>query len=196
MRVLVACEFTGIVRDAFIARGHDAVSCDLIDSERPGPHYTGDVRDLLDGRFPEHCIWDMVIAFPPCTYLTVAVNRWMDEYLWYREERAKAIAFCGLFFRNTITHVALENPVGVLSTQWAKPTQVIHPWQYGHPERKRTCLWLRGLPKLVPTNIVKVDTTGGRRGDRVSDMPDRLSRAMDRSRTYEGIAQAMATQWG
>lgn len=193
--MLVACEFTGIVRDAFIARGHEAMSCDLIDSERPGPHYKGDVRDLLGGWRPDRS-WDMVIAFPPCTYLTVAANRWMDEYLWYREERQKAIAFCGLFFRNTITHVALENPVGVLSSRWAKPTQIIHPWQFGHPERKRTCLWLRNLPKLQPTNVVPVDTTGGRRGDMVSDMPDRLSRRMDRSRTYEGVAKAMAEQWG
>lgn len=180
------------MRDAFIAKGHNAMSCDLIDSERPGPHYTGDVRDILH----DSKTWDMVIAFPPCTYLTVAANRWMDEYLWYRQERDAAIRFFLMFLRSGYERIAIENPVGVLSTRVARPSQVIHPWQYGHPERKRTCLWLVNLPKLQPTNIVKVDTTGGRRGDRVSDMPDRLSRRMDRSRTYEGVAKAMADQWG
>lgn len=189
--ILVACEFTGVVRDAFIAKGHDAMSCDIIASERPGPHYRGDVRNVLTA-----FKWDMLLAFPPCTYLTVAGNRWQDEYLWYRQEREKALEFVRLLMRSNIPKIALENPVGILSTQFAKPTQVIHPWQFGHAERKRTCLWLQGLPKLTPTNIVKVDTTGGRRGDRISDMPDRLSRKMDRSRTYEGIAKAMADQWG
>lgn len=190
MRVLVACEFTGVVRDAFIARGHDAVSCDLIDSERPGPHYKGNVLELL-GR-----PWDMLIAFPPCTYLTVAGNRWVDEYLWRRKLRDDAIDFFAMLLRAPIARKAVENPVGILSTRFAKPTQVIHPWQYGHPERKRTCLWLVNLPKLEPTNIVPVDERTGRHGDNTSDMPDRLSRVMDRSRTYEGIAQAMAAQWG
>lgn len=198
MRILVACEFTGIVRDAFIDKGHNAISCDLIDSERPGPHYKGDVKDLLPGHRWKMAndAWDMVIAFPPCTFLTVAANRWFDEFLWYREERQRAISFFLMLLRCSVPKIAIENPVGVISTRVARPSQVIHPWQFGHPERKRTCLWLVGLPKLQPTNIVTVDPTGGRRGDRISDMPDRLSRKMDRSRTYEGIAKAMADQWG
>jgi site-specific DNA-cytosine methylase len=183
MRVLVACEFSGIVRDAFRAIGHDALSCDLLPSERPGPHYQGDVRDLLTEP------WDMMIAHPPCTHLCVSGARW------FAEKRAdgrqqEAIDFVFMLAAAPIPHIAIENPVGILSSVWRKPDCIIQPWMFGHGETKATCLWLKGLPPLTPTHIVQ-----GREG-RVWREPPSPERAKIRSRTFPGIAAAMASQWG
>lgn len=182
MRVLVACEYSGIVRDAFLARGHDAMSCDLLPSEAPGPHYQGDVRDVLD--FP----WDMMIAFPPCTDLTVSGARWFPEKRMTGRQQAGAAFFMTLA-KADIPMIAIENPVGIMSTLYRKPDQVIQPWQFGHGETKATCLWLKNLPTLRPTKIVEGRTA------RVHRMPPGPDRWKERSRTFEGIANAMADQW-
>lgn len=182
MRVLVACEFSGIVRDAFIERGHDAVSCDLLPSERPGPHIQGDVTPHLfeDG-------WDLIVAHPPCTYLAVSGARWFKDR---QKEQKDAIGFVALIMLARAERIAIENPVSVISSRIRKPDQIIQPWMFGHAETKATCLWLKGLPKLEPTNIVE-----GRepRVHYASPGPDRWK---ERSRTLPGIAAAMAEQWG
>jgi site-specific DNA-cytosine methylase len=180
-RVLVACEFSGIVRDAFRAVGHDAVSCDLLSSEQPGPHIRGDVLQVLgDG-------WDLMIAHPPCTHLAVSGARWFAEK---RQEQAEALEFVRALLDAPIPRIALENPVSVISSRIRKPDQIIQPWQFGHGEVKATCLWLRNLPPLVPTDIVD-----GREA-RVHRMPPGPDRWRERSRTFPGIARAMADQWG
>lgn len=183
MRVLVACEFSGIVRDAFIARGHDAWSCDLLPSESAaGPHHTGDVRDLINNQY-----WDLLIAHPPCTHLAVSGARWFAAK---RKEQTEALEFVRLLLAAPVPHMVLENPISVISTHIRKPDQIIQPWQFGHGETKATCLWLRNLPPLCPTDIVD-----GReaRVHRAAPSPERWK---ERSRTYPGIAAAMAEQWG
>ena len=180
LRVLVACEFSGVVRDAFRAIGHDAMSCDLLPTETPGPHYCGDVRDVLDDG------WDLMIAHPPCTHLAVSGARWFKDKL---PEQAAAIDFVRLLMDAPIPRIALENPISIVSSRIRKPDQIIPPWQFGHGEVKATCLWLKGLPKLVPTNIVD-----GREA-RVHRMPPGPDRWRERSRTFLGIAAAMAAQW-
>lgn len=197
MRVLVACEYSGIVRDAFVARGHEAISCDLLPTDRPnwtydfrteirtnddtrGSHYKGDVRDLLP------LGWDMMIAFPPCTHLSASGARWWKDKV---VEQAWALDFVRLLLDAPIEKIALENPVGKISSAIRKPDQIIQPWQFGHGETKATCLWLKNLPLLVPTNIVE-----GREA-RVHRMPPSADRWKLRSTTYQGIADAMATQW-
>ena len=181
MRVLVACEFSGIVRDAFAGQGHAALSCDLLPSESRGLHYEGDIKDIIrEG-------WDLMVAHPPCTYLAVSGARWFKVR---RAEQAEALEFVRLLLDAPIQRIALENPVSVISTRIRKPDQIIQPWQFGHPETKATCLWLKNLPLLVPTNIVEG------RASRVWKMGPSPTRAADRSRTYLGIANAMATQWG
>ena len=185
-RVLVACEYSGRVRDAFIRAGHDAWSCDLLPTEQPGPHYQCDVRDLLGvRRIPSG--WDLLIAHPPCTHLAVSGARWFHEK---RAEQAEALAFVRLLLDSPTPRIALENPVSIISTAIRKPDQTIQPWQFGHGETKATCLWLKNLPPLTPTNIVE-----GREA-RVHRMPPSPDRWKERSRTFEGIAQAMADQWG
>ena len=181
MRVLIACEYSGIVRDAFIAIGHDAISCDLLPSERPGPHLQKDICKVLAR---EH--FDMMIAFPPCTHLCVSGARWFKNKV---REQAEALDFVEVLLSAPIEKIALENPVGIISTNIRKPDQIIQPWQFGHGETKATCLWLKNLPKLIPTNIVD-----GREAKvhRMSPGPDRWK---ERSRTYHGIADAMANQW-
>ena len=179
-RILIACEFSGVVRDAFLARGWDALSCDLLPSERPGPHYQGDVRDVLDDG------WDVMIAHPPCTHLAVSGARWFPEK---RQQQAEALAFVRLLLAAPIPRIALENPVSIISSQIRRPDQIIQPWQFGHGEVKATCLWLKGLPPLKPSRIVSG------RLDRIHQTPERKSRWRDRSRTYPGIAAAMAEQW-
>jgi hypothetical protein len=182
MKVLIACEFSGIVRDAFTARGHEAVSCDLLPTESPGLHYQGDVLDILDAG------WDLMIAHPPCTYLAVSGARWFKDR---QEEQRKALEFVGSLMDAPIDLIAIENPVSVISTKIRKPNQIIQPWQFGHGETKKTCLWLLGgLPKLIPTNIVE-----GRKS-RVHREPPSRDRWKNRSRTLQGIADAMAKQWG
>lgn len=183
MRVLVACEFTGTVRDAFIARGHDALSCDLLESETPGPHYRGDVRDLLD--YP----WDLMIAHPPCTHLAVSGARHFSEKKRVGFQHMGVSFFMSLA-KADIPRIAIENPVSVISTLWRRPDQVLQPWMFGHGETKATCLWLKNLPALAATEVV-----GGREA-RVHRMPPSPDRWKKRSATFAGIAQAMASQWG
>lgn len=183
MRVLVACEYSGVVRDAFIARGHEAMSCDLLPTEAPGPHYEGDVRDVLD--FP----WDLMIAHPPCTHLSVSGARhFAAKRLDGRQQ--SAVSFFMMLAKADIPRIAIENPVCIMSSLWRKPDQTIQPWQFGHGETKATCLWLKSLPPLTPTDIVE-----GREA-RVHLMPPSENRWKERSRTFAGIGKAMASQWG
>jgi site-specific DNA-cytosine methylase len=180
MKVLVACEYSGTVRDAFIAAGHNAMSCDLLPTDKDGPHYQGDVRDVLrDG-------WDLMIAHPPCTHLAVSGARWFHLK---QQEQAEALDFVRLLLDAPIPRIALENPVSIISSRIRKPDQVIQPWQFGHGETKATCLWLKGLPKLVPTNVVDG------RENRIHRMPPSKDRWKLRSTTFQGIANAMAKQW-
>jgi len=181
MKVLVACEYSGVVRDAFIEQGHNAISCDLLPSERPGPHYEGDVCDIINNGF------DLMIAHPPCTHLAVSGARWFKDK---QAEQIEALDFVRLLLNAPIDRIALENPVSIISSRIRKPGQIIQPWQFGHGETKATCLWLKNLPKLVPTNIVE-----GREA-KVHRMTPSPNRWKERSRTYQGIADAMAIQWG
>ena len=181
MKVLIGCEFSGRVRDAFLALGHEAISCDLLDTEVAGPHIRDDIRNLL------HYGWDLLIAHPPCTYLCSSGARWWAER---QQEQADAVNFVRQIFSAPIPQIAIENPIGILSTVMKKPNQIIHPWQFGHGETKATCLWLKNLPPLKPTNIVE-----GREA-RIHQMPYSMDRGKKRSITYEGIASAMAMQWG
>ena len=182
MRVLVACEFSAVVRDAFRALGHDAWSCDLLPCEGdPTWHYQADVFGLLGMR------WDIMVAHPPCTHLSVSGARWFKDK---RKEQEQAIAFFMELVNAPIERIAVENPISIMSSKYRKPDQIIQPWMFGHGETKATCLWLKGLPKLTPTNIVD-----GREA-RVHKMPPGPDRWRERSRTYKGVAQAMATQWG
>ena len=181
MRVLIACEYSGTVRDAFIALGHDAISCDLLDTDVPGPHYKGDVYDIL------HDGWDLMIAHPPCTHLAVSGARWFKDK---QVEQAEALDFVRLLLDAPIPKIALENPISIISSRIRKPDQIIQPWQFGHGETKATCLWLKNLPKLQPTNIVDG------REPRIHKLPPSPDRWKIRSKTYDGIAKAMAQQWG
>lgn len=182
MRVLVACEFSGRVRDAFIARGHDAMSCDLLPSEVPGPHYQGDVREVLHG------CWDLMIAHPDCTHLAVSGARHFDGK-WNDGRQAVGTSFFMELARAPIERIAIENPVCIMSSLWRKPDQIVQPWQFGHGETKATCLWLKGLTCLQPTDVVEG------REDRIHKLPPSADRWKIRSRTYQGIADAMAEQW-
>lgn len=181
MRILIGCEYSGVVRDAFLRLGHDAMSCDLLPTESPGPHYQGDIRDVID--YP----WDVAIFHPPCTHLAVSGARWFKDKL---AEQAEALEFVRMLMDAPIERIAIENPISIISSRIRKPDQIIQPWQFGHGETKATCLWLKGLPKLTPTNIVE-----GREA-RVHRMPPGPDRWKERSRTYLGIAEAMAAQWG
>jgi len=181
MRVLVACEYSGVVRDAFIKKGHDAMSCDLLPTDVPGPHYQGDVMEVIGNG------WDLMIRHPPWTRVAVSGARWFKDKL---QEQAEALDFVRMLLAAPIARIALENPVSIISSRIRKPDQIIHPWQFGHGETKATCLWLKGLPKLVPTNIVE-----GREA-RVHRMPPGPDRWKLRSKTYRGIADAMSVQWG
>jgi len=180
MRVLVACEFSGIVRDAFAAKGHDAWSCDLLPTEVPGNHLRENVLAVLDRG------WDLMCCHPPCQHLAVSGARWFKDK---KVEQEDALVFVGALFAAPIHKIALENPVSIISTHFRKPDQIIQPWQFGHGETKATCLWLKNLPKLTPTNIVD-----GREA-RVHKMPPGKNRWRERSRTLKGIAEAMADQW-
>ena len=194
MRVLVACEFSGVVRDAFIARGHHAVSCDLLESERVGPHYQQDVSTLLyDG-------WDMMIAFPPCTYLAKS-----GAHLWKQRMEQIEIArrFFLMLYDAPIPHIAIENPVGWMNSHWRKPDQIIEPYWFGEPWKKQTCLWLRNLPPLIATNRLTgirqswVNSTNNYRNRYGEGWTNGAHRNQkERSRTFQGVAKAMAEQWG
>jgi len=183
MKVLVACEYSGRVRDAFIAKGHDAWSCDLLPTDVPGPHFQCDVADILDND------WDLMIAHPPCTHLAVSGARH------FAAKKAsgvqdEALDFVRMLLNANVPKIALENPISIISSRIRKPDQIIQPWQFGHGETKATCFWLKNLPKLVPTNIVEG------RSDRIHKMPPSPDRWKLRSTTYQGIADAMAAQWG
>ena len=190
MKVLVACEYSGTVRDAFIAQGHDAISCDLLPTDAPGPHYQGDVRDILNDGF------DLMIAHPPCTHLAVSGARWFKDK---QEEQTEALDFVRLLLDAPINKIALENPISIISSRIRKPNQIIQPWQFGHPESKSTCLWLKNLPVLVSTNILPLPESG-RWNNQTPSGQNKLGPSEDRwklrSATYKGIAQAMAEQWG
>jgi len=202
MKILVACEFSGTVREAFAARGHDAWSCDLLPTDIPGNHYQGDVKDILKEG------WDMMIAHPPCTYLTVTGNKWFkpeykDRFPTRQQDRENAIKFFMTLVDAPIEKTVIENPIGIMSTTYRKPNQIIHPWQFGHEASKSTCLWIKGLPNLEPTNIVDkgefVTYKSGKRmtkwyADAASKPPK--ERAKIRNTTFQGIANAMAIQWG
>jgi site-specific DNA-cytosine methylase len=202
LKVLVACEFSGTVREAFAKRGHDAWSCDLEPTDVPGNHYQGSVFDILDGGG-----WDLMIAHPPCTYLTVTGNKWMkdeykDRFPTRQQDRKDAIEFFMRLANANIPMIAIENPIGIMSTTWRKPNQIIHPWQFGHEASKSTCLWLKNLPKLNPTNVVGkgefIEYKSGKRmtkwyADAASLKPK--ERAKIRNKTFQGIADAMAAQW-
>lgn len=181
LRVLVACEFSGIVRDAFIACGHNAWSCDLLPTEKPGPHIFGDVLEYIERG------WDLLIAHPPCTHLAVSGARWFKGKA---EEQKKAIEFFMKLVNANVEKIAVENPISIMSTVYRKPDQIIQPWMFGHGETKATCLWLKNLPLLQPENIVNG------RENRIHKMPPSPDRWKERSRTYQGIANAMANQWG
>ena len=182
MKILVACEYSGVVRDAFRRAGHYALSCDLLpcESTASGDHYQGDVRDVLDHG------WDLMIAHPPCTHLAVSGARWFKDK---QVEQAEALDFVRLLLGAPIKRIALENPISIISSRIRKPDQIIQPWMFGHGETKATCLWFRNLPLLQPTNIVSG------REQRIHKMPPSPDRWKERSRTYQGIADAMAAQW-
>lgn len=194
MRVLVACEFSGIVRDAFSARGHDAWSCDLLPSERQGKHYQGDVMQLLRERE-----YDLMIAHPPCTYLCSSGLHWNTRRPSRALDTEKALEFVSFLMAAPVAKICIENPIGCISTRLRKSDQIIQPWQFGHPESKATCLWLTGLPRLVPTNILPLPESGRWKNQTASGqnrLAPSASRWAERSRTYSGIARAMADQWG
>ena len=180
MKVLVACEYSGRVRDAFISQGHDAISCDLLPTEVEGPHYQGDVRDILYDGFA------LMIAHPSCQHLAVSGSR----HFWRKQkEQKESLDFVRLLMNAPIQRWCIENPVSVISSAIRQPDQTIQPWMFGHGETKATCLWLKNLPKLRPTDIVEG------REPRVHMMPPGPNRWKDRSRTYDGIALAMSQQW-
>ena len=181
MKVLIACEYSGIVREAFAKKGHDAMSCDLLPAEIPGNHYQGDIRDVLyDG-------WDLMIGHPPCDHLAVSGARWFKEKRADGRQQA-AIEFFMMLANAPIEKIALENPVSIMSTQYRRPDQIIQPWMFGHGETKATCLWLKNLPLLQPTNIVEG------REQRIWKMGPSEHRWKERSRTFTGISEAMANQ--
>jgi len=183
MLVLIACEYSGRVRDAFTRKGHFAMSCDLLPSETPGHHYQGDVKDILGNG------WDLMICHPPCTHLAVSGARHFAEKQASGVQQ-EALDFVQMLLDAPIPRIALENPVSIISSRIRRPDQIIQPWQFGHGETKATCLWLKNLPLLTPTNVVE-----GREA-KVHRMPPGPDRWKDRSRTYQGIADAMADQWG
>jgi len=190
MKVLIACEFSGTVRDAFLARGHDAWSCDLLPSETKGPHIQGDVCKIIKKG------WDLMIAHPPCTHLAVSGARYFKQK---QKEQAEALDFVRLLLNAPIDKIALENPVSIISSKIRKPDQIIQPWMFGHPESKKTCLWLKNLPLLTETNRLQLPSSGVWENQTPSGQ-NKLGPSADRwklrSKTYDGIAKAMAEQWG
>ncbi len=192
LKVLVACEYSGRVRDAFIARGHDAMSCDLLPTDATGPHYQGDVFDVInDG-------WDLMIAHPPCTYLSVSGMHWTTRGLRDPQLTEDALTFVQRLMNAPIERIAIENPISIISSRIRKPDQIIQPWWFGHDASKKTCLWLKNLPLLKPTDMLPGDAKT-RRGNQTASGQNKLPPSKDRwkirSETYQGIADAMAAQW-
>jgi len=193
MKVLIACEYSGVVRDAFLKRGHDAMSCDLLPTDAPGPHYQGDVFDIInDG-------WDLMVAHPPCTYLSVSGMHWTTRGLRDPQLTEDALAFVRRLMAAPVERIAIENPISVISSRIRKPDQIIQPWWFGHDASKKTCLWLKNLPPLTPTDMLPGDAKT-RRGNQTASGQNKLPPSKDRwkirSATYQGIADAMAAQWG
>jgi len=193
MKILVACEYSGAVRDAFIAQGHDAMSCDLLPTDAQGPHYQGSILDILgDG-------WDLMVAHPPCTYLSVSGMHWTTRGLRDPQLTEDALDFVQFLMNAPIERIAIENPVSVISTRIRKPDQIVQPWWFGDDASKKTCLWLKNLPLLTPTNMLEGDSKT-RRGNQTASGQNKLPPSKDRwklrSVTYQGIANAMAQQWG
>ena len=195
MKVLVACEYSGTVRDAFRARGHDALSCDLLPTDALGPHYQGDVRDILGNG------WDLMIAHPPCTYLCSSGLHWNKRVPGRAQMTEDALDFVRLLLDAPIPRIALENPIGCIGTRIRKSNQTIQPWQFGHDASKATCLWLKNLPLLTPTAVVEPRIANGKKrwANQTDSGQNRLPPSDDRwkirSETYVGIAEAMADQW-
>ena len=192
MRVLIACEYSGTVRDAFIKRGHYAMSCDLLPTDAPGPHYQGDVFDVINDD------WDLMVAHPPCTYLSVSGMHWTARGLRDPQLTEDALAFVRRLMDASIERIAIENPVSVISSRIRKPDQIVQPWWFGDDASKKTCLWLKNLPKLTPTKILAGDEKT-RRANQTSTGQNKLAPSKDRwkirSKTYPGIAEAMSKQW-
>lgn len=192
MRVLVACEYSGAVRDAFISLGHNAISCDLLPTDAPGPHYQGDMFDIINDGF------DLMVAHPPCTFLCVSGLHWNNRGRGHQGTE-DALVFFESLLNADIPRLCLENPIGIASTRIRPADQTIHPWQHGHPESKATQLWLKGLPLLKPTNVLKLPESGrwdNQTASGQNKLPPTSDRWKIRSATYPGIAQAMAQQWG
>jgi hypothetical protein len=195
MRVLIACEYSGAVRDAFAAQGHEAMSCDLLPADNGGPHYQGDVFDIIDDG------WDLMIAHPPCTYLCSSGLHWNKRKPGRAEKTELALEFVQRLLEVPIERIALENPVGCISTRIRKYDQAIQPWMFGDDASKNTCLWLKNLPHLVPTDIVEPRIVDGKKrwSNQTDSGQNRLGPSEDRwkirSATYAGIAAAMASQW-
>ena len=191
MNILIACEYSGTVRDAFARQGHNAVSCALLPSDTDGHHVIGDIRDLLNGE------WDMLIAFPPCTHLAVSGARWFPEKRADGRQQ-EGIDFFMDMVNAPIDRIAIENPIGIMSSHYRKPNQIIQPWMFGHLEQKSTCLWLKNLPTLESTDNVleaMMDLPKNKR-ERLHYLPPSEDRWKLRSKTFQGIAEAMADQWG
>lgn len=193
MRVLIACEYSGRVRDAFLAAGHDAMSCDLLPTDSPGPHHQGDVFDIIDDG------WDLMVAHPPCTYLSASGMHWTTRGLRDPQLTEDALAFVQRLLDAPIERIAIENPISVISSRIRKPDQIIQPWWFGHDASKKTCLWLKNLPLLQPTDMLPGDAKTRRANQTASGqnkLPPSKDRWKIRSETYAGIANAMAAQWG
>lgn len=196
LKVLVACEYSGKVRDAFVRQGHMAMSCDLLESEAPGLHYKGDVRNILDQG------WDLMVAHPPCTYLSVSGMHWTTRGLRDPQLTEDALAFVQLLMDAPIHRIAIENPISVISSRIRKPDQIVTPYEFGHDASKKTCLWLKNLPLLKPTNRIAPRVVNGKKrwGNQTDSGQNKLAPSDDRwkirSETYQGIADAMAAQWG
>ena len=190
MRVLIACEYSGAVRDAFVKNGHDAMSCDLLPTDVPGNHHHGDVFDVInDG-------WDLMIAHPPCTHLAVSGARWFKDKV---KEQAESLEFVRRLMDAPIDKMAIENPISIISSRIRKPEQIIQPWMFGHPEAKATCLWLKGLPILSATDVLTKPECGywsNQTPSGQNKLGPSKDRWKERSKTYQGIATAMANQWG
>jgi len=207
MKVLIACEYSGIVRDAFITRGHDAMSCDVLPTESPGPHYQGDVMDIINNG------WDMLIGFPPCTYIAIPGLHYLKTQPGRKKLHGLAVDFFISMYDSGIGKIAIENPIGWLNTNWKKSTQIIQPYYFGNPELKTTCLWLKSLPLLQykleddlfgtktatdrpsPNGYV-IRKSGPNKGQRYNYYFRQGKNAKDRAKTFKGIANAMADQWG
>lgn len=189
MKVLIACEYSGTVRDAFLKLGHTAMSCDLLPTDVPGPHYQGDVFDIInDG-------WDLMVCHPPCTYLASSGLHWNKRIPGRSQLTEEALEFCTKLMSAPIPMIAMENPIGCLSSRYRKPDQIVQPWMFGEDASKSTCLWLKGLPLLLPTNIIKKDRYGNQTASGQNNLPPSPDRWKIRSKTYPGIASAMALQW-